>query len=119
MNIVCLGARIALLAVFLDEGASRVIGTNQQVMEFVVYGYPDWLRVLTGSAQVVSVLLLWYRETRLIAAAVVCLVIVGTAFTYWRYDDMSALLYPAAWMVLLAFAAWPFKSSDGETGGDV
>lgn len=119
MNIICLGARIALLAVFLGEGASRVIGTNQQVMEFVVYGYPDWLRVLTGSVQVSSVLLLWYRETRLIAAALIFLVIVGTAFTYWRYDDMSALLSPAAWMVLLAFAAWPVKSSDRETGGDI
>jgi len=119
LNIVCLGARIALLAIFLGEGASRVIGTNQQVMEFVVYGYPDWLRVLTGSVQVASVLLLWYRETRLLAAALAFLVIVGTAFSYWRYDDMSALLYPAAWMVLLGFAAWPFKSGDGDTGGEV
>ncbi len=118
MNIVCLAARIALLAIFLGEGSSRVIGTHQQVMEFVVYGYPDWLRVLTGVVQVAGVLMLWSGKTRLLGAALAFLVIVGTAFTSWRYDDMSALLSPAAWMVLLVFAAWPGKRGGDETGGE-
>ncbi len=106
-------ARIALLAIFLGAGGSRVFGTQQQVMEFVVYGYPDWLRITTGVIQVIGVFLLWFRETRLIGAAFVFLVIIGATFTYWRYDDALAMLYPAGWLVLLLLAAWPCKESDG------
>ena len=108
-------ARIALLAIFLEAGGSRVFGTQQQVMEFVVYGYPDWLRIATGIIQVIGVLLLWFRETRSIGAAFVLLVIIGATFTYWRHDDALAMLYPAGWLVLLLLAAWPCKESDGRT----
>ncbi len=113
MNIVGLAARLALLAIFLGDGGSRVLGTEQQVMEFVVYGYPDWLRVMTGVVQVIGVLLLWFRETRLIGAGLVFLFVVGITFTFWRHDDALALLYPAGWLVLLFLAVWPDKKSDG------
>lgn len=113
MKIVGLVARIALLAVFVGAGGNRVFGTQQQVMEFVVYGYPDWLRVVTGVIQVIGVLLLWFRETRLIGAVLVLLVIIGAALTYWRYDDALALLYPAGWLVLLMLAVWPCGKSAG------
>ncbi len=106
-------ARIALLAIFLDAGGSRVFGTQQQVMEFVVYGYPDWLRITTGFVQVVGVILLWFRQTRLIGAVFVFLVIIGATFTYWRYDDPLAMLYPAGWLVLLLLATWAGEESDG------
>ena len=119
MNIVGLIARIALLAMFLDAGASHVIGAQQQVMEFAVYGYPDWLRVVTGIIQVAGVLLLWFRETRLIGAGLVFLFVVGITFTFWRHDDALALLYPAGWLVLLFLAVWPDKKSDGSSRNQV
>ena len=113
MSNVTLVARIVLLLIFLEAGGSRVFGTQQQVMEFAVYGYPDWLRVLTGVIQVAGVLLLWFRETRLAGVACVVLVIVGVTYTYSRYDDTSALLYPAGWLVLLLLAVWPLRNNDG------
>lgn len=118
MKIVGLVARIALLAVFVGAGGNRVFGTQQQVMEFVVYGYPDWLRVVTGVVQIIGVLLLWFRETRMIGAILVFPVIIGAAFTYWRYDDALALLYPAGWLVLLMFAVWPCMKSAGPARPD-
>ena len=113
MKIISFAARIALLAMFLDAGGSRVFGTEQQVMEFAVYGYPDWLRVVTGAIQIIGVFLLWFRETRLIGALFVFLFIVGATFSYWRYDDSLALLYPAGWLVLLLLAVRSRKEIDG------
>ena len=114
MSYISLAARILLLALFIGAGASRIVGTQQQVMEFAVYGYPDWMRIVSGVIQVASVLLLWYRKTRLLGAIAAAMIIVGTMYTYWRFDDAKALIHPAAWLVVLILAIWPAFGNNGQ-----
>ncbi len=114
MSYVSLAARILLLALFIGAGASRIVGTQQQVMEFAVYGYPDWIRIVSGTIQVASVLLLWFRKTRLPGAVAAAMIIVGTMYTYWRFDDAKALVHPAAWLVVLVLAIWPASGNNSQ-----
>lgn len=70
---------------FVVAGWMKVIGTRHMVHEFQKFGYPQWLRVLTGLVEVsvapLMLLPLWYPVEAAVGALLMCPVMVGAAYT--------------------------------------
>ena len=101
-----LAASIILAVVFIVSGIPKIVGLEMPVMEFAVWGYPDWLRVTVGFMEVVGGGLLLFRRATPVAAVLLGAVIAGAAWTHWSHEQGMEVLRPAIFGAMLLIIVW-------------
>lgn len=102
-----------LLAVlFLMAGGSKLAGAEQHVKGFAHWGYPDWFRLVVGSVEVVSAVLLLVPRAAFFGAAGLTVLMMGATYTHlFRASGEGGMavftLLLLAFAVLLAWARRP------------
>lgn len=98
---------VGLLAVlFALEGATKILGTPNQVESFERWGYPSWFRSVVGILEVSASAGLLHPRLRFWAASGILGLMVGAAWTHIRAHEFAFLGLPAAAFVLAAVVAW-------------
>ncbi len=98
-----------LLAVlFLMAGGSKLAGAEQHVKGFAHWGYPDWFRLVVGSVEVVSAVLLLVPRVAFLGAAALSAVMVGATYTHlFRATGEGGMAaFTLVLLVLAGFLAW-------------
>ena len=103
---VFLGISLVLGMAFWLSGVPKIIGLELPVMEFVVWGYPDWLRILVGCLEIFGGVLLLFRHTLLTGALLLLPVILGAGYTHWVNQEGMELLRPVVYGAVLAIVVW-------------
>ena len=103
---VMLGISLVLSAAFIVSGVPKVIGMEMPVMEFAVWLYPDWLRILVGILEITGAAMLLYRPTVVFAVIPLAAVILGAAYTHWVNDEARELFRPLLYGSLLVVVVW-------------
>ena len=107
-NIAIHGSQAVLGLVSLDVGRAKVTRQEDQVEDFQRFGYPQWVRIVTGVVEIGSgigliVGLLWRPELALAGGLLLSGVMVGAVLTRVRTGDpLSKTAVPAVLFVLTA-----------------
>ena len=97
---------VALAMVFLLAGVPKLIGGSTVGLQAAAMrGFPGWIRVLTGTAEIVGAIALLFPRTSSVAAALLAFLMVPAAITQWMSGE-PGLLIPVVVFVLLLFVAW-------------
>ena len=89
MRAVSLAGRVALWAislllafVFIVAGVPKLAGTEGHVRHFVVWGYPDWFRVVVGAIETTSAVLLLVPRLAFFGAIGIAMIMAGATYTH-------------------------------------
>ena len=79
--------------------------------EFAKYGYPDWLRIVVGTAKITLATLLvigiWYSRLAAIAGGAMALLMLAAVISHIRVGDPPKKSLPALTMLALSvYVAW-------------
>ena len=106
------GGRIAvwvsrLLAVmFLIAGITKLLGSERDIRHFEAWGYPDWLRYVVGSAEVVSAVLLLIPRVSNFGAAGISITLLWAAYTFLvRVPEESWRALPTLTILVIVVVA--------------
>jgi len=80
-----------LALVCLRSGWLKVAGSVFWVRDFHRWGYPDWFRILVGSAELTSMALLLIPRLGSYGASLFALVMLGAIFTHATHNESSRL----------------------------
>lgn len=71
-----------LAAMFLFAGLTKLLGAESDIQHFAAWRYPDWLRFVVGSVEVVSALLLLIPRAAQFGAAGISLTLIWAGYTF-------------------------------------
>lgn len=71
-----------LAAMFLFAGLTKLLGAESDIQHFAAWRYPDWLRFVVGSVEVVSALLLLIPRAAQFGAAGISLTLLWAGYTF-------------------------------------
>lgn len=110
----------ALLTVaFLLSGGTKLAGSQMHVDNFLRWGYPDWFRLVVGTIEVVSAVLLLLPRAAPYAAAALVVVMIGAVGTHIVADEMPMAVAPAVLGALAAYVGWRRRPAIAGRGGSV
>ena len=75
-------ASALLAALFFLTGIPKLLGAEGWRHHFAAWGYPDWLRLVVGTLELVSAVLLLVPKLATLGACGVVLVMVGATYTH-------------------------------------
>ena len=105
--VLCVGLGI----VFLLAGFSKLVGGNAIGLEAATMrGFPGWVRILVGIAEIVGAIALIVPRTSSIAAALLAFLMVPASITQWMSGE-SGLFVPLVLFLLLLLVAWRRSAS--------
>lgn len=97
---------VGLAIVFLLAGVPKLVGAGTVGLQAAAMrGFPGWIRVLTGIAEVVGAIALLVPRTSSVAAALLAFLMVPAAITQWMSGE-PGLFVPIFVFVLLILVAW-------------
>ncbi len=73
---------VLLAAVFVLAGVPKLLGAQSHVQHFAKWGYPDWFRLVVGTAEVVSAVLLLIPRLAFLGAAGIMAIMAGATYTH-------------------------------------
>ena len=93
-----------LAALFLLAGIPKLMGAEGWLRHFASWGYPDWFRLVVGTVEVASAVLLLIPKFATLGACGVIVVMAGATYTHlfrapdegWRAVFTLAVLLLAA-----------------------
>lgn len=91
---------------FLWNGLEKLTGDEQMVAMFQAMGYPAWMRVAVGVAEVVGGLCLLIPRFTTGAAAFLGCLMLGAVVAELQSGHTFEALIPAQWFVLFALVVW-------------
>lgn len=103
---------VLLAIVFLIAGVPKLLGAQGHVEHFARWGYPDWFRLVVGTVEVVSAILLMIPRLAYLGALSIAVIMVGATYTHvLRAPDEAGrvplTLSLLALAVLIAYARRP------------
>ncbi len=99
-------ATCLLTIVFLLSGGTKLAGSQMHIDNFLGWGYPDWFRLIVGTIEIVSALLLLWPRSAPYAAAALTVTMVGAVGTHIVAGELSMAIVPAILGVLAAWVGW-------------
>ncbi|GAC1683497.1 MAG: hypothetical protein NVS9B3_01430 [Gemmatimonadaceae bacterium] len=98
---------LVLAAMFLVAGVPKLLGVQAWVSLFHMMGYPGWLRIIVGTAEVVgAAALLLAGSYRVWAAIALMFVVAGATEAHVVRGEYLDALVPATMLVMLAIVGW-------------
>ena len=80
-----------LALVCLRSGWLKVSGNIFWVRDFQRWGYPDWFRLMVGTAELISMALLLVPRLASFGASLFALIMLGAIFTHYTNNETSRL----------------------------
>jgi uncharacterized membrane protein YphA (DoxX/SURF4 family) len=105
LNITLWAAQVALAAMFVMAGASKLFGAPEMVRMFETIGMGQWFRVLTGGIELAAAVALLVPRTAPFGAMLLMGTMAGAALTHWFVVGDSAAV-PLALFAVAAVVAW-------------
>ena len=93
-----------LAAMFLFAGLSKLLGARGDIQHFAAWRYPDWLRIVVGSIEIVSAVLLVIPRATYLGAAGIGATLLWAGYTFLvRVPDQAWHAFPTlALLVMVA-----------------
>lgn len=95
-----------LVAAFFGAGVFNAIGTRATRESFVRWGYPSWWHLVTGGLEILCALLIALpvgRDPGLVLGTIIIAAALATVLRHREYSDLTP---PAAFLALIALAAF-------------
>jgi hypothetical protein len=93
-----------LAAMFLFAGLTKLLGADSDIQHFAAWRYPDWLRPIVGSIEIVSAVLLLIPRAEFLGAAGISATLLWAGYTFLvRVPEESRRALPT--LTLLAMVA--------------
>jgi putative oxidoreductase len=73
---------IGLAFVFLVAGVPKLAGAEAHIRHFVVWGYPDWFRLVVGAIETASALSLLIPRLAFYGAIGIMVIMAGATYTH-------------------------------------
>jgi len=73
---------IALACVFLLAGVPKLAGAEGHIRHFAHWGYPDWFRLVVGTIETSSALMLLVPRIAFIGAIGIMVIMAGATYTH-------------------------------------
>ena len=73
---------LLLAFIFLMAGLPKLAGTEAHVRHFVVWGYPDWFRLVVGAIETTSAVLLLVPRLAFFGALGIAVIMCGATYTH-------------------------------------
>jgi uncharacterized membrane protein YphA (DoxX/SURF4 family) len=97
---------VGLAIVFLLAGVPKLVGAGTIGLQAAAMrGFPEWIRVLTGVAEVIGAIALLVPRTSSVAAALLAFLMVPASITQWISGE-PGLFVPIFVFCLLVLVAW-------------
>jgi len=98
---------LALAALFFVwNGSEKLAGSEEMTAMFRALGYPDWMRLAVGAAEIAGGICLLIPSMTLWAAAFLGCLMLGASFSELRAGHTFEALIPAQWLVLFSLVVW-------------
>ncbi len=103
-----IGARVLLAALFLMAGVTKLMGVPARIEHFAHWGYPDWFRLVVGTVETASAVVLIVPRTAVVGAAGIMTIMLGATYTHLFLADDEAVRVPytISLLVLAGLAAY-------------
>lgn len=95
-------ATAALALVFSLEGSLRLARLDFYVLRFAIWGYPPWMVWVVSLGEIAGAVMLLWRETFTMGAAILGLICAGLVTTHLASGDGRVVLVPLAMLAALA-----------------
>lgn len=104
-----------LAAFFVVGGIGNIFASDAILSDYQRWGYPGWFHYVTGVAELSSALLIAYRPTRLVGAALASAVMLAAAGTVLSHGEFSHAIAPLVVLgVALVVGVLEWKSGRGQ-----
>jgi uncharacterized membrane protein YphA (DoxX/SURF4 family) len=105
---------ILMALFFLVAGVPKLLGVPAHVEHFATWRYPDWFRLVVGTVEVISAILLLIPRFAYLGAAGIAVIMLGATYTHVLRVPEEAGRAPLtltllALALLLAYARRPRK----------
>ena len=67
---------------FLIAGLPKLLGAQGHIEHFATWRYPDWFRLVVGTVEVVSAILLLISRVAYLGAAGIAVIMMGATYTH-------------------------------------
>lgn len=94
-----------LAALYLFAGGTKLAGAPMHVEHFAKWGYPDWVRLVVGTIEVVSGVMLLAPRVAFYAALALGVDMIGAVYTELFRGDPPRAAFPLVLLLLLGFIA--------------
>ena len=98
-----------LLAVlYLMSGVPKLAGVEQIVKEFAKWGYPGWFRLVVGTVEVASAVLLLIPRVAFFGASALAVIMIGAIHThvFRGTNEAGMAVVPLLLLVFLAIVGY-------------
>jgi uncharacterized membrane protein YphA (DoxX/SURF4 family) len=92
--------------IFISAAVPKIGGYGFFSQRFSAWGYPDWLEIGVGIAEVVSSVFLIIPATAFYAAAVLATIMAGAIYTHLALGSAVFALFPLVMIGALGYIAW-------------
>jgi uncharacterized membrane protein YphA (DoxX/SURF4 family) len=96
---------IVVALTFLRASAREFFGAEETVRHFAEWGYPQGLRILVASIELVGAGLLLFRRTRRVACVLLSTIMLGAIGTELLHGAYAKAIAPVVVLGVLAFLA--------------
>lgn len=105
---------IVVAAMFIMAGGTKLAGLPMHVEHFQKWGYPDWFRILIGTAEVAGGVGLLIPRLASFAAAGLAAIMLGAVYTHLAHKEAIQVVAPIVFLLVfgvLTYARWPRRCS--------
>ncbi|MGV2293313.1 DoxX family protein [Trinickia sp. YCB016] len=88
-------------AAFLSAGIVNLVGPAIIRSEFAKWRYPDWFRVTIAVAELTGAVLLFFKNTQWLGAAMLLMITLGVLVSFARSKEWMRMQYPFVLFFLL------------------
>jgi len=96
----------ALAAFFVVGSLSNIAAPASIYEEYLKWGYPRWFHFVTGSLELTAAILLLHAPSRLLGAALGCIVMItalATVILHGEYGHAAPPLVVATWSLVVGW----------------
>jgi hypothetical protein len=97
---------LALAAFFVVGSLSNIFAPGSVYEEYLQWGYPRWFHFVTGALELTTAVLLARASTRLLGAALGCIVMLGALATVTLHGEYGHAVPPLVVVVLTIAVGW-------------
>lgn len=102
---------VLVSVVFLGAGVTKFTAPAWEA-RFAAWGYPSWMRIAVGTAEILCAVLLWVPRARRLAALLLVVVMIGAALTHFVQGEAARIVGNAT-LVGMLIAVYALSPSAG------
>lgn len=89
-----------------SSGITKLMGMQEWVEAWELYGYQPWFMYFIGALQIVTVIMLWIPKLRFWGADIIAIVMLGAAYTNFNVGEYAGIIQDVIILVLCGIVMW-------------